>query len=169
MTTFLDSPHNAQQMPPGRRNRAGFLRLLAAALLVTAGCSEFRYETYVAELDGALEGVTTNAGGRAILLVTRDESRAEISLSVSGFQSPITAAYLRQAPRGQTGPVVYTLWDPTQGAFSNSDPILRVWSRAGNPAFNAAALEELRAGNLYVTVQSRAHPSGEIRGQLLSE
>jgi hypothetical protein len=147
--------------------RRAFAWFLAAATLTS--CSGFRYETYVAELDGALEGVTTAARGRALLLVSRDESRAEISLSVSGFDSPISAAQIRRAPRGQTGPVVYTLWDPTQGAFGNSDAVLRVWTRGGNPTFDDAALQDLRAGNLYLTVQSRARPSGEVRGQLLPE
>ncbi len=156
-------------MSPRSRSHRLLVLILAAAALAAAGCSDFRYETYVAELDGALEGVTTAARGRAILLVSRDGSRAEISLSVSGFESPIIAAYLRQAPRGQTGRVVYTLWDPSQGAFGNSDPILRVWARGGSPSFDDAALQDLRAGNLYVNVQSRARPSGEVRGQLLPE
>ena len=151
------------------RDRGVLVLLLAGTALAATGCSDFRYETYVAELDGALEGIATTARGRAILLVSRDGSRAEISLAVSGFDSPISAASVRQAPRGQTGSVVYALWGPAQGPFGNSDPILRVWERGGNPPFDDAALQALRSGNLYVNVQSRARPSGEVRGQLLPE
>jgi hypothetical protein len=67
---------------------------------------------------------------------------------------------------------VYTLWEPGQGAFGNDDPILRDWERAASPgaaAFDETMLRELRAGNLYVNVVTRARPSGEVRGQLLPE
>lgn len=154
------------------------MRALVRSLFVLAvlcgvtGCDSYRYETYVAELDGALEGVTTKARGRAIVLVSRRGDRAEITLSVSGVESSITGSYVRQAPRGQTGRSVYTLWEPGQGAFGNDDSILRVWERSGGPgvaAFDDVMLRELRAGNLYVNVLSRARPSGEVRGQLLPE
>ena len=47
-----------------------------------------------------------------------------------------------------------------------------VWSNAtppGGVAFDQTMLSELRAGNLYVNVQTRARPSGEVRGQVLPE
>lgn len=146
--------------------------LALVALCAASACDDYRYETYVAELDGALEGVTTNARGRAIVLVSRLGDRAEITLSVSGVASSITGSYIRQAPRGQTGRPVYTLWEAGQGAFDNDHPILRVWERTTTPgfvAFDDTMLSELRAGNLYVNVQTSARPSGELRGQLLPE
>ena len=142
-----------------------------ASALISAGCTH-GYETYVAELDGALEGVTTNARGRAILLLSREGDRADITLSVTGFTSAITGSFVRRAPRGQTGPPVYTLWLPSQEPFGNDAAILRVWGAeapAGGVTFDAAMLSELRAGNLYVNVQTRDRPSGEVRGQLLPE
>lgn len=147
---------------------------LFVALLATSGtaCHEYRYETYVAELDGALEGVTTSARGRAILLVSRPGDRAEISVTIAGVATPILGSYVRRAPRGQTGQPVYTLWEPGLGAFGNDAPILRVWEKsatAGAAAFDDAMLRDLRAGNLYVNVLTRARPSGEVRGQLLPE
>lgn len=156
------------------RSMRSFLRplLALAALCGTNGCDGHRYETYVAELDGALEGVTTSARGRAIVLVSRGGDRAEITLGVSGVESPITGSYVRQAPRGQTGRPVYTLWEPGQGLFDNANPILRGWERSGGSgavAFDETMLRELRAGNLYINVQTRARPSGEVRGQLLPE
>lgn len=167
------------------RRESACASFLLAALL--AGCSGRAYETYVAELDGALEGVTTQARGRAILLVSRRDDRADITLSVSGFGSPILAANVREAPRGQTGPVVLTLWQPGQEQLDESHPILRTWDRqtglgsasqgSGSDAtrgatsvpFDERILRALRAGNLYVNVQTRDRPSGEVRGQLLPE
>jgi hypothetical protein len=146
---------------------------LLALFVACASACDHRYETYVAELDGALEGVTTSARGRAILLVSREGDRAEITLSVADVSSAILGSYVRRAPRGQTGPPVYTLWEPGQGDFGNEAAILRVWDESrppgGGVAFDAAMLGELRAGNLYVNVQTRARPSGEVRGQLLPE
>ncbi len=159
--------------------------LLLSAATASAGCDGYRYEAYVAELDGALEGVSTSARGRAIVLVSRRGERAEITLSISGVQGPITGSYVRQAPRGQTGQPVYTLWLPGQGAFDNANPILRVWERSASPGsappgadaprgetgspFDDSMLQALRAGNLYVNVQTQERPSGEVRGQLLPE
>src|SRR5258705_10141248 len=146
--------------------------ILALLALAGAACSEYRYETYVAELDGALEGVTTSARGRAILLVSRPGDRAEISVTLTGVDSAILGSYVRQAPRGQTGRPVYTLWEPGQGGFGNQEPILRIWEKSatgGAAAFDDAMLRELRAGNLYVNVLTRARPSGEVRGQFLPE
>jgi hypothetical protein len=158
---------------------------LAALALAAAGCGDFRYETYVAELDGALEGVTTTATGRAIVLVSKRGDRAEISLSVAGMQNEMTGAFVRRAPRGQSGNVVYTLWMSGQGPFDDRTPILRIWDQSGRAVaaggehftsatqvvepFTRQLLEDLRAGNLYVNVQTRQRPSGEIRGQLLPE
>lgn len=156
-------------MPARARSRT---LLSLALLIVSAACAGHDYETYVAELDGALEGVTTSARGRAVLLLSRNGERADITVSVFDFRSPITASYVRQAPRGQTGRVVYTLWEPGLGEFGNGQPILRVWDGAGGAGvvpFDATLLRELRAGNLYVNVQTRDRPSGEVRGQLLPE
>src|SRR5262249_21616427 len=151
--------------------RAAWRPLLALlALGCATACHEYRYETYVAELDGALEGVTTSAHGRAILLVSRRGDRAEISVTIGGVNSAILGSYVRQAPRGRTGRSVFTLWEPGQGAFGNDQPILRVWqttATATAAAFDDAMLRELRAGNLYVNVLTSARPSGEVRGQLL--
>ena len=152
------------------RAAAAVLVVLPLALAVS-GC-ERRFETYVAELDGALEGVTTSARGRAILLLSREGDRAEVTLSVAGVSSEISGSYIRRAPRGQAGPPVYTLWEAGQGAFDNANAILRVWDARtppGGVAFDETMLRELRAGNLYVNVQTRARPSGEVRGQLLPE
>jgi len=146
--------------------------LLASSLALAATGCEHRFETYVAELDGALEGVTTSMRGRAIVLLSRESDRTEITLSVSGSSSVITGAYIRRAPRGQTGPPVYTLWETGQGAFDNENALLRVWDERippGGVAFDQTMLSELRAGNLYVNVQTRARPSGEVRGQVLPE
>jgi len=146
--------------------------LLAATVVLGASGCEHRFETYVAELDGALEGVTTSMRGRAIVLLSREADRTEITLSVSGVTSTITGAYVRRAPRGQTGPPVYTLWEAGQGAFDNENAILRVWDAHAPPggvAFDQTMLSELRAGNLYVNIQTRARPSGEVRGQVLPE
>lgn len=165
--------------PLGARSRAAGLLLL----VLVAGCASHDYETYVAELDGALEGVTTPARGRAVVLLSRADDRADITLSVTAFANPITGAFVRQAPRGQTGGVVFTLWRPGQGPFDAEHPILRVWDRSGGAAavpggdvsrsaeqsFGAEMLRALRAGELYVNVTTRDRPSGEVRGQLLPE
>jgi hypothetical protein len=146
---------------------------LACALgWASTGCGEYRYETFVAELDGSAEGVTTPAHGRAILLLRRDGESAEISVSVSGLQNPIIGAHIHRAPRGMAGPTVYPLWDPIFGPFDNENPILRTWDRSGafgSEPLGPEMLAELRAGNLYVNVHTRERPSGEIRGQLLPE
>jgi hypothetical protein len=179
------TPRGGSQQNLGTVSQFGRLVLLLSVAVAPLGCDGFKYETYVAELDGALEGVSTPARGRAIVLVSRRGERAEITLSISGVQGPVTGSYVRLAPRGQTGQPVYTLWLPGQGPFDNDSPILRVWERGASPRstppgadaprgatatpFDDSMLQALRAGDLYVNVQTQQRPSGEVRGQLLPE
>jgi hypothetical protein len=160
--------------------------LLLAGLCSLCACTGFRYEVYVAELDGAPEGVTTSAHGRAVLLVSRDADRADITLTISDVTSTILGSHVRQAPRGESGPPVLTLWEPGMGAFDNQHPVLQTWQRstsatptpmpgadrapsATSVPFDDTMLQALRSANLYVNLETRARPSGEIRGQLLPE
>jgi len=64
-----------------------------------------------------------------------------------------TAAHLRQAPRGEDGPLVFDLGDPTS-PISSSAPLspLEVAAFAGR--------------HLYVEIGSTDSPDGEIRGQI---
>jgi hypothetical protein len=133
----------------------------------TPGCDDFKYETYVANLEGAQEnpGVTTTAAGRAVLLVARDESRVDITVTLTGpLQGTLTASHIHKAPRGTNGSVIHNLWVPgrtTTEPFDVGAPLARTLT------FTAENLADLRAGNYYVNVHSSRNPGGEIRGQLV--
>jgi hypothetical protein len=146
-----------------------WLSLSAVALLALQGaCSGEPNEIYVANLDGSFEGVTTEARGRAVLVVARGEGRADVSLEVSGI-SGVTGAHIHHAPKGLNGPIVFFLWRPAFGPFDPAHPVGRTWDRAtADPqTFTEETLRELRNGNYYVNVHTESRPSGEIRGQLL--
>ena len=76
--------------------------------------------------------------------------------TIAGLRSDsLTEAHFHFAPPGISGPIVHPV------SFLNSTT-QSTWS-----GFSDSVLANLVEGNVYLNVQSKAHPAGEIRGQLL--
>jgi YVTN family beta-propeller protein len=128
-------------------------------------------EMFRAQLNGDQEVPrvpTTSASGEALFVVSADEASLSFQLSVTGLDAAqITGAHIHFAPPGVGGPVVVPLatsgfTPPLRGMLTASD-----LSPEGGVNTFADLIAALRAGNTYVNVHSLAHPSGEIRGQIV--
>jgi hypothetical protein len=80
------------------------------------------------------------------------------SIAYSGLSSPATMAHFHgPAAAGANGPVA--MWLSKQGSPADS-PI------TGQATLSPAQAEQFAAGQWYINVHSKDHPSGEIRGQV---
>ena len=149
-----------------RRKLTGLFVLAALSVFGLTACDDTEYETYTATLDGAQENPPTGstAAGTAVLLLSQDGSRADLTLTLtSPLMGTLTAAHIHKAARGTNGGIVHNIWVrnvTTTEPFEVGSPIGRTFQ------FTAENLADLRAGNYYVNVHSSRNGGGEIRGQL---
>lgn len=112
--------------------------------------------TWAIPLEGcqAPTAVSTTASGHAVLVLPYfGAQELQYSISFGGFAGVETEAHVHgPAPRGQVGPILYTL-------------------PAGSPKSGSLALtpderNALLAGQLYIDIHSSTNPDGELRGQI---
>ncbi len=133
-----------------------------------------------AHLTGAEEvpPVQTSGKGDSVFHVSGDERTIHYKVKVSNLSSGVTGAHLHCAPKGQNGPVVVPLNNPTMSMGSTSG----MWSdgtitesqiaTAGatcNPNIRTAPhlVQAMREGMIYANVHTTQYPNGEVRGQLM--
>lgn len=123
-----------------------------------------RDRLFLADIMGwdEVPNVETAARGVAIVQLSPDDSLLSIKVGLSGLDS-ITGAHIHQGPAGANGTVVCNLFAALKGG--SIDTVVHVSSLAAPGAF----LDSLKKGSLYVNFHTKAHPSGEIRGQLRLE
>ena len=103
--------------------------------------------------------VDTQATAQADLTVNVATGDVQGTLTVNGLTA--TAAHIHDAFAGTNGPVLIGL---DQDAV---DPDL--FTVPGGALLDAAGIDRLLAGGLYVNAHTAANPGGEIRGQILPE
>lgn len=102
--------------------------------------------------------VQTAAVGKADLTYDATTRVVTWSIAYSGLSSPATMAHFHgPAGAGANGPVA--IWLNKQGGPADS-PI------TGSATLSPAQAEQFAAGQWYINVHSKDHPSGEIRGQV---
>lgn len=148
-------------------------RLLAGALYVNVHTD--------AEPDGALRGqilpegfllqfvdlsgrqqvpeVQTPAHGRAAVTLDQETGTLVVEAQVDGLDDA-DQAHVHAAYAGANGPVLVPL---TQDSTDAGHWLVE------DGELNEAELDDFAAGRLYVNIHSPAHPTGEIRGQILPE
>lgn len=155
---------------------------VGAAAFLAAAAPSWAATLYQATLTGTQETppVATNALGTAIFTLNDAQDRLDYTIytngiDLTGSETPqagdnMIMAHFHQAPPGTPGPIVFDIYMPP----SDSDPDLVI-----NPANNSLTgvwnasegltgeIAALNAGLLYVNIHTAAHPSGEIRGQVL--
>lgn len=104
--------------------------------------------------------VQTTGSGNASLTYDPDTKVVTWNITFSGLSSGATMAHFHgPAAAGKNGPVV--LWLSQKGNMSVTSPI------TGQATLSSAQAQELTAGELYINLHTKDHPSGEIRGQVM--
>lgn len=117
---------------------------------------------WVATLTGAQEipAGTTTASGQARFALEADLNILHYTVGVTNLIS-VTAAHIHLAPVGKNGPVVFGLFNTSQGVFDATHPV------GGCLPLTGKNLLDLVTGYYYVNVHTTTNPGGEIRGQLV--
>jgi hypothetical protein len=134
--------------------------------------------TFTAQLTGAQEvpAVKTKATGKATFKLSPNGKSISYEVKVNHIID-ITMAHIHLAPAGKNGPVAVWLFPVTgpppalkPGSYTGilADGTITaknlVGSLKGKPL--SALVKDLKNGSAYVNVHTKAHPEGEIRGQI---
>lgn len=98
---------------------------------------------------------TTNKGETGTFTATWDGKILRYSLVWKGLTGQATSAQIHVGIRKHAGPIAQPLCVPCLAPESGVVPL------------TAAQAAHLKAGHLYVSIQSMADPDGELRGQLV--
>ncbi len=127
--------------------------------------SDFRAPlVFFAQLNGKQENpaVNTSALGGGWFVLNDAQTELSYKIKVANLSGAMSAAHFHNAPLGENVGVVR--------AITFTDTIATgTWSSTeANTPLTTGLVAELLAGKIYVNVHTALHPSGEIRGQVLS-
>jgi hypothetical protein len=115
---------------------------------------------FQADLKGASEVPPTDSKGTGHVTATLDTatSMLDYTLTFENLTGPATAAHFHgPAPVGKNAGVQVPI-----GSAGMTSPV------HGTAKLSETQISELKAGDMYVNVHTKAHPGGEIRGQVMS-
>ncbi|MCB9068050.1 MAG: choice-of-anchor J domain-containing protein [Calditrichae bacterium] len=108
--------------------------------------------------------VATVGSGTGKFVLNGDQTVLSYEIAVRHLSGEITAAHFHNAPAGQNGGVVKTIYSGTP--ISGGSTFSGEWTSSDGEALTPELVSELLNGNIYVNIHSTLHGSGEIRGQL---
>lgn len=119
--------------------------------------------------------VSSQAGGTCKAVLSEDNSQFGIGCTYVGLtpEAPpgvMGSVHIHNGAPGTNGNIILDLSPAlTTGSFGAGDGGRRFdGSIQATVPITAEQVQQLRAGNLYVNIHTAAHPSGEIRGQLVA-
>ena len=156
--------------------RHDYRRVLATLAMVLA-CATAALATadttFNAHLSGSEEvpAVDTKAQGQLTIHSMKDGAELHYKLNVANL-TDVTGAHLHVGAAGANGDVVVNLLTSPAPAGAANGPLAEgtitaaslTGPLAGQPL--TALLDAIAKGNIYVNVPTKAHPDGEIRGQV---
>jgi hypothetical protein len=101
--------------------------------------------------------VTTAGKGTADLTWNSSTRVVTWDITDSGLTGPVTMAHFHNAPAGKNGKVV--IWLTKKGKSTSA-------AIKGKATLTKAQAKQFAAGDWYINVHTKAHPAGEIRGQV---
>jgi hypothetical protein len=141
--------------------KVGFVPLaLAASAICLAAAAPSQSESvhFTTSLDGASEVPPNTTAGKGTL-------NADLDTATGAFSYTITYS-------GLTGPAVAAHFHGPAGAGVNAPPVIPIKDLAdpikGSAVLTPGQMGDLRAGKWYFNLHTKAHPPGEIRGQLIA-
>jgi len=138
---------------------------LGAGIAMVAAAASAQTVTWNFTLDGSQEvpPVITTGMSEAVVELNTLTNQLMWHLVVMDLSSDFTAAHFHQAEVGVNGPAILNItgsWMPDPGTTRHGHMI-------GMATVSDSVKSALLAGNVYINVHSRQHPSGEIRGQVV--
>ncbi|MBN9509389.1 MAG: CHRD domain-containing protein [Alphaproteobacteria bacterium] len=131
--------------------------VLAAGLLAFSARAEMIQ--FHATMKGASEVPPTNSKGSGEVTASLDSSTKMLTwtMTYSGLTGPAVAAHFHgPAAPGANAGIAVPIPDTASGS-------------KGSAKLTEAQIADLEAGKWYVNVHTKAHPGGEIRGQVLRQ
>ncbi len=148
--------------------------LLAAALLSFPAVSMAKGKmSFSAKLSGAAEvpPVTTSASGRALFFTNMKTGEIRYIIHVKDIED-VTMAHIHLGAKGKNGPPVAMLHvlHMKKGKFSGVLARGIITKKDLMEPYKGKTVKdlvrEMETGDTYVNVHTKAHPGGEIRGQI---
>ena len=147
------------------------LTMFATVTLFGGACSDNSttgipagLEVFTADLNGAnerLTPVTTTAKGHAIITALGNQLSWKVDIT-SAIDS-VTIGHIHRGVADSAGGVIQNLSPtPTGIGFTGTVAL-------GSAVVVDSVLTLMRAGKAYVNIHTKAHPGGEIRGQLVKQ
>lgn len=109
--------------------------------------------------DQQVPPVQTSGSGKADFTYDADTHVITWNITFSGLSSAATMAHIH-GPAAAGSNAGVEVWLSQKGTMSAASPI------TGQATLSAAEAQQLAAGQTYVNVHTKDHPSGEIRGQI---
>jgi hypothetical protein len=132
---------------------------IAALMTVSGAQAQSSHVHYTATLDGKDEVPANSSAGTGKLVADLDPATGAFTYSVTyqGLTGPATMAHFHgPAVAGANAPPVIVVKDP-------ANPI------SGKEVLTPDQMAVLAQGKWYFNVHTKAHPTGEIRGQVTAQ
>jgi CHRD domain len=135
--------------------------ILVACLagMAWAGPAQAAPVSFTAQLSGAQQvpPVQTSATGKADLTYDPTTRVVTWTITCEGLSGPVTMAHFHVAAEGKNGPVAIWL---SKEESSTSCPI------TGQATLTPEQAKQFTVGQWYINIHTKAHPPGEMRGQV---
>jgi len=117
-------------------------------------------ELFVAALRPAADAPESTAYGTATLLLAPDHSRTKVTVSHANLTSPLVSSHLKLGEPGHEGSYLIN--------FPAGQNISFEWTMQPTGQFTSEALRAaLERGRIYAALDTKNHPTGELRGAFI--